>query len=106
MFEGHADAKLCGDLLLVLLLRLTDALWFELLDGKDASAVLGACFDQADGAAGTTAEDAAPLSVLFCKTGMGSVLEGEEGVRARNRGRKLVVGMTGVVGSRGGDGGG
>lgn len=106
MLEGHADAKLCGDLLLILLLRLTNALWFELLDGKDASTVLGACFDEADGAAGTAAEDAAPLSVLFCETGMGSVLEGEEGVRARNGRRKLVVGMAGVGGSGGGDGGG
>ena len=96
MLEGHADAKLCGNLLLILLLRLTDALWFELLDSKDTPAVLVAGFDQADGSAGTAAEDAAPLSVLFGETGMGSVLEGKEGVRARNKRRKLVVGMTGV----------
>ena len=106
MLEGHADAKLGGDLLLVFLLGLTDALRFELLDGKDASSILAACLDQADCAAGTAAEYAAPLSVLFGETGMGDVLEGKEGVRARRRRRKLVLGMAGVVGSGGRDGGG
>ncbi len=98
MLEGRANAELGGDLLLVFLLGLSDALWFELLDGKDTSAVLAARLDEANRAAGTAAEDAAPLSVLFGKTSMGSVLKRDKWMGAWNRRRDFVVDMSMVRG--------
>ena len=50
MLESATDAKLCGDLFLVLLLCFACALWTKLLDGKDHAAVLGRGFDESDGA--------------------------------------------------------
>lgn len=72
VFERRADAKLCGDFLLVVLLRLTVALGPELLHGKDMTTVFVAGFDQAYSAPSTRAQHAAPLAILFRNVGLGS----------------------------------
>ena len=75
VLEGGADAKLGGDLLLVLPLRLAGALGAELLDGEDVAAVLGARLDEAHGAAGAGAQHPTPLAVLFGEVCMCGIVE-------------------------------
>ena len=65
MLEGGADAEFCGDFFLVFLLGLSAPLRAELFDGEDVAAVLATGLDEADGAAGTGAQDAAPFTVLL-----------------------------------------
>lgn len=53
MLEGAPDTKLCGDLFLILLLRLAISLGPKLLDGEDHAAVLGGGLDETNGTACT-----------------------------------------------------
>jgi hypothetical protein len=78
VFEGGTDTEFGGDFLLVLLFGLACALRTKLLDGIDVAAVLA--LDKTNGAACATAEDAAPLAVLFGKVGLGCVVEGCDGM--------------------------
>jgi len=83
VFEGGADAKLCSDLLLVLLLRLTVALGPELLYGKYMTTVFVAGLDEADSTTSTGAQNAAPLAILFGNMRLSSLRKGIDGVWTR-----------------------
>ena len=72
MFEGGTDAKLGGDLLLILLLGLTRSFGSKLFDGKNVTVMFS--LDQTDGTASTRSENAAPFAVLLgevCLCGLG-----------------------------------
>jgi hypothetical protein len=75
MLEGGADAKLGGDLFLVLLLALAGAFGAELLYSKGRATGLCAAFYEANSAAGTAAKHTAPLAILFSEMSVGRVLE-------------------------------
>ena len=83
MFECRADAKLCGDFLLVLLLGLTSALWPKLLYGENITTVFVAGLDQADSATSTGAQDTTPLAILFGDVSLSSLREGIDDVWTR-----------------------
>lgn len=73
MFECRADAKLCGDFLLVLLLGLTGALGPKLLYGKYMTAVFVAGLDQTHSTTSTGAQDTTPLAILFSNMSLSSL---------------------------------
>lgn len=73
VFESAADAKLCGDLFLVLLFGLALPAGPKLLYGIDGAAILCAGLYEADGSAGPRAKDLAPLAVLFGQMGLGGL---------------------------------
>ena len=83
MLEGGADTELCGDLLLVLLFRLSRTFLPEFLHCIYVSAVLA--LDKAYGASRTAAKDLAPLSVLLAEGGIGSLVEGVDDGRVLGR---------------------
>ena len=80
VFECGADAKLRGDFLLVLLLRLTSALGPKLLYGKYITTVFAAGFDQAYGTTCTGAQNTTPLAIFFGNVGLGSLGQGINGM--------------------------
>jgi hypothetical protein len=85
MFQGRANAKLGGNLLLIFTLGLAGALWTELLHCIDTSAILAAGLDETDGTARTTTENTAPFAIFFGQVGLGSVLKGEDGAARSGR---------------------
>lgn len=94
VFECRADAKFCGDFLLVLLLGLTGALGPKLLYGKYVTTVFVAGLDQADGTTSTGAQDTTPLAILFGNVSLSSLGEGIDDVWTRG------CGVTGIARGR------
>jgi hypothetical protein len=65
MLEGGANAKLGGDLFLILSLGFGRALRSEFLDSEDGPTRLRAALDETDGASRSGPEHATPLAVLL-----------------------------------------
>ena len=65
MLQSGANAKLCGNLFLILLFALTSALWTKLLDSIDSASTFTACLNESHGAASTASKYTAPFTILF-----------------------------------------
>lgn len=73
--QRHTHTKLCGNLPLILLFRLSLPSWPKFLDRVQSSASLGASLDQTHSTARTTAENLAPFTIFFRESSVGGFVE-------------------------------
>ena len=79
VLQGAPDAKFGGDLLLILLLRLSCSFWTEFLHGEDRATILAGGLNQTNCSACARSKDSTPFSVLFGEMSLCCVVQGENG---------------------------